>query len=135
MRNTLLLATLLAVALPVARAADIDSLLGDYRNAGASGFSAARGKALWMKSRDTDGEQRACSSCHQSDPATTGKHVQTGKTIEPMAPSVNPERFSSRAKVEKWFRRNCKWTLGRECTSQEKGDVLTWLDGQQEKPL
>ncbi len=25
---------------------------------------------------------------------------------------------------------NCKWTLDRECTAQEKGDFLTWLSQQ-----
>jgi len=29
--------------------------------------------------------------------------------------------------VAKWFRRNCKTVLGRECTAQEKGDILTYL--------
>jgi len=58
--------------------------------------------------------------------------VKTGKTIEPIAVSANPERFTDVSKTEKWFRRNCKWTLGRECTPQEKGDLLTWLGGQQE---
>ena len=44
-----------------------------------------------------------------------------------MAPSVNPKRLTDRSKIEKWFKRNCKWTLGRECTPQEKGDILTFL--------
>lgn len=132
MKNPLLIATLLTVALPVARAGGIESLMDNYRNAGTSGFSAARGKAFWMQSHTIDGEQRACSSCHTSDPASPGKHAKTGKTIEPMMIAANPARFTNSAKVEKWFRRNCKWTLGRECTSQEKGDVLTWLAGQQE---
>ena len=29
--------------------------------------------------------------------------------------------------IEKWFTRNCKWTLGRECTPQEKGDFLLMI--------
>ena len=57
----------------------------------------------------------------------SGKHAKTGKSIEPLAPAVNPQRFSNPAKVEKWFRRNCNDVLGRACTAQEKGDVLTWL--------
>ena len=43
-----------------------------------------------------------------------------------MAPSVNPKRFTDLKKVEKWFRRNCKWTWGRECNAQEKADILQW---------
>jgi len=50
--------------------------------------------------------------------------------IDPMALSVNPERYTDPDKIEKWFLRNCKWTLGRECTAQEKGDVLTYLGSQ-----
>jgi hypothetical protein len=53
--------------------------------------------------------------------------VKTGKRIEPMAVSVNPQRLGDMAKIEKWFRRNCKWTLGRACTAQEKGDLLSFL--------
>lgn len=56
-----------------------------------------------------------------------GKHSVTGKPIDPLAPAANPERFTNPAKVEKWFKRNCKDVLKRECTPQEKGDVLTYL--------
>jgi hypothetical protein len=51
----------------------------------------------------------------------------TGKPILALAPSANPQRFTDRAKVDKWFRRNCRDVLGRECTPTEKGDLLTWL--------
>jgi len=44
-----------------------------------------------------------------------------------MSPNVNSERFVDQAKVEKWFKRNCNDVLGRECTAQEKADVLSWL--------
>jgi hypothetical protein len=47
-----------------------------------------------------------------------------------MAPSVNSERLTDPKFIEKWFRRNCIQTLGRECTPQEKGDVLTYLRAQ-----
>jgi hypothetical protein len=56
-----------------------------------------------------------------------GKHAKTNKAIEPMAPSVNPKRFSDPANVEKWFRRNCNDALGRACTTQDKGDFITYL--------
>jgi len=29
--------------------------------------------------------------------------------------------------VEKWFRFNCTYLLGRDCTPQEKGDLISWL--------
>lgn len=60
-------------------------------------------------------------------PTTPGRHASTGKTIAPLAPAANPERFTDTAKVEKWFRRNCKDVLSRECTATEKADVLAYL--------
>lgn len=73
------------------------------------------------------GREWSCSSCHTTDPTALGKHVKTGKVIQPMAPAANPERFTDTAKTEKWFRRNCNDVVGRECTPEEKADLLTWL--------
>jgi len=92
-----------------------------------SDFSAERGKALWNQSQTVSGQSRSCSSCHTADPRSEGKHVGTGKAIKPMAPSVNPARFADQKKVDKWFKRNCKWTLGRVCSEQEKGDVIEYM--------
>ena len=36
--------------------------------------------------------------------------------------------FTSTAKVDKWFRRNCNDVLSRECTAVEKADVLAYLN-------
>lgn len=47
-----------------------------------------------------------------------------------MAVSVNSERLSDAKKVKKWFRRNCKWTFGRECSAQEQADIFAWLNSQ-----
>ena len=132
MKTPGLIAVFLMVSLSIARASDINTMLTGYKADGAAGFVAERGMRLWTTPRIVNDEQRACSSCHTADPAARGRHVRTGKAIEPIAASANPERFTDMAKTEKWFRRNCKWTLGRECTPQEKGDLLTWLDGQQE---
>ncbi len=46
-----------------------------------------------------------------------------------MAPAFNPKAFTETAKVDKWFRRNCKDVLKRECTAVEKADVLAYLVG------
>lgn len=73
------------------------------------------------------GREWSCSSCHTTDPTAMGKHAKTGKVIQPMAPAANPERFTDTAKTDKWFRRNCGDVFGRECTPEEKADVLTWL--------
>ena len=51
----------------------------------------------------------------------------TKKRIEPLAPAANPKRFSDPARVDKWFRRNCKDVLSRACSAEEKGDVLAYL--------
>lgn len=118
-------AALLAGPALTAAAGDLDRLLEEYRSQGARGFSAEAGEALWRK--DFDG--KSCASCHTASPRNPGRHDRTGKTIEPMAPSANPERLTELRKMKKWLLRNCKSTLGRECTAQEKGDVLTWLRG------
>ncbi len=123
---------LLVAAGSAAAAGAVDGLLAEYRSAGAGEFDAGRGKTLWQREA-TDartGQARACTTCHSRNLTLAGKHARTGKKIDPMAPSVNPNRLTERKKIEKWFRRNCKWTLGRECTAQEKGDVLTYLSGQ-----
>ena len=73
------------------------------------------------------GEQRACTSCHGMDPRQSGQHATTKKPIKPMAMSVNSARFSDEKKINKWFTRNCKWTWGRECSPQEKGDILQYM--------
>lgn len=73
------------------------------------------------------GRDWSCSSCHTADPTTVGQHVRSGKMIPPMAPAVNPERFTDTVKTEKWFHRDCHDVLGRECTPEEKSDVLAWI--------
>lgn len=93
-------------------------------DAGFAGFSAKRGEQFF---KTRHGGEWSCSSCHTDNPAAPGKHAKTDKKIEPMAPAANPARFSDAAKVAKWFRRNCNDTIGRECTPQEKGDVLSYL--------
>lgn len=86
-------------------------------------LSADRGRQLFLQK----GSDWSCSTCHTADPRSEGRHTVTGKAISPLAPAANPQRFTDRAKVDKWFRRNCRDVLGRECTAREKGDVLTWL--------
>lgn len=91
---------------------------------GFQGFSSARGETFF---KNKHGGEWSCSSCHTDNPGTQGKHAKTGKSIAPMAPSANAERFTNPKKVEKWFKRNCNDVLERACTAQEKGDVLTYL--------
>lgn len=73
------------------------------------------------------GAEWSCASCHGNPPTGQGKHAKTGKSIAPLAPAANPERFTDAAKVDKWFKRNCNDVLGRACTASEKADVLAYL--------
>jgi hypothetical protein len=96
-----------------------------------AGFSAERGQALYRGTHGTsDPKVSACTSCHGDDPRVGGQNVKTGKPIEPMAVSANPKRYTNQADVEKWFRRNCKDVLARECTAVEKGDFITFMTNQ-----
>lgn len=122
--------TALLVAIPLYAQADaVSELEAKYQSQGAGPFSATAGETLWNKTFvDTKtGEERNCTTCHTADQTKPGKHARTGKVIKPMAPSVNQKRFTEVKKIKKWFVRNCKWTLGRKCTAQEKGDVLAFL--------
>lgn len=125
-----LTAALLLVGATAARALTPSELLGSYeaqaRQASPAfgGFSAERGRALFQS---THGGDWSCSSCHTDNPAAPGRHARTGKTLAPLAPAANAERFTSAAEAEKWFRRNCGDVMRRECTAQEKGDVLAYL--------
>ncbi|MEJ2045885.1 MAG: DUF1924 domain-containing protein [Reinekea sp.] len=105
----------------------LDNQLELFAQQGATQADAERGRLFWITET---AEGHACAQCHGEDVTQVGKHARTGKLIEPMAPSVNPSRLSDEKQMTKWLLRNCKWTLGRECSAQEKADVLTWLSQQ-----
>lgn len=73
------------------------------------------------------GGEWSCASCHGAVPVRNGKHAATGKVLDPLAPAANPRAFTEQARVDKWFRRNCRDVLERECTPGEKADVMAWL--------
>ncbi len=104
-----------------------DELLATYQGQGAGPFSAAAGQKAWTQAHQTEGESRSCTTCHGADLTKTGKHATTGKVIDPLAVSANSKRLTDPAKVEKWFGRNCRWTLARDCTPQEKGDFVKYI--------
>ncbi len=85
---------------------------------------AERGQALFTQRQ---GGEWSCASCHGTPPTAQGKHASTSKAIAPLAPTFNPKAFTDTAKVDKWFKRNCKDVLSRECSAQEKADVLAYL--------
>ncbi|NOR51153.1 MAG: DUF1924 domain-containing protein [Gammaproteobacteria bacterium] len=131
MKTTILVAGLMlsVVISPGLYAAGADSALDKYRAEGGSNFSATAGEQLWNREviSTKDNKVRSCDSCHSDNLKQAGKHPKTGKEIKPMAPLVNPARYTKVKKIEKWFKRNCKWTWARECSPQEKGDLLTYL--------
>lgn len=125
-----LLATITVLFVSVAaRAEGPASLLQAYAGEAAAvthsyaGPSAPAGQRFFHQQH----QDWSCASCHTADPRRGGQHAVTGKTIQPLAPSVNPARFQDRAKADKWFKRNCNDTVGRECTAVEKADVLAYL--------
>lgn len=87
--------------------------------------NAARGQTFFNAKH---GGEWSCASCHGQPPTQEGKHASTGKPIAPLAPAFNPKAFTDTAKVDKWFRRNCKDVLTRECSAGEKADVLAYLN-------
>jgi mono/diheme cytochrome c family protein len=119
------LAAGLSAAAGAALAATPATVLANYRAAaGNAAASADRGQQLFTT---THGREWSCASCHGTLPTRAGQHAGTGKPIAPLAPAVNPQRFTDAGKTEKWFRRNCNDVMGRECSAAEKADVLTWL--------
>ena len=131
MKKTLFVSVLLMVAHAAMAQPVVDDALKTFSEGGKLKFDAQRGQALWVKKFPAeDGKVHQCTTCHGEDLTKNGKHATSGKLIEPMAPSVNPQRYTEIKKINKWFKRNCKWTLGRECTNQEKGDLLKYLSQQ-----
>lgn len=121
--------TALALSLPAAAALAGDTSPAQQlqywsTQAGKPG-AADRGQAFFTTRH---GGEWSCASCHGSPPTSQGRHASTGKTIAPLAPAFNPRAFTDTARVDKWFRRNCKDVLERECTALEKADVLAYLE-------
>lgn len=122
----------LSFAATLVHAATPDEILQQYtteakKDKTFKGFSADAGKSFFLAERtNKKGEKESCSGCHTKDPTKQGK-TRAGKVIEPMAVSANKERYTDKAKVEKWFKRNCQDVYDRPCTAQEKGDFITFM--------
>ena len=89
--------------------------------------SARRGETLFGQRFAKNDKMPACTSCHTDSPLNAGQHAVTGKAIRPLAVAANGQRFTDPAKVEKWFGRNCKEVIGRDCTPAEKADFVTTM--------
>jgi hypothetical protein len=118
--------------LSAASADVVEQLLSEYSNKTNVGFDSSKGKTLWTTSytNNEDSQARSCAMCHTENLASVGKHAKTRKPIEPLAPSANSERLTDAKTINKWFLRNCKWTMGRECTPEEKGHFLKFIRSQ-----
>lgn len=100
--------------------------VSSYSAAAGAGFTptAARGKQFFDKNWNVSQKMPSCKACHGSDLNVPGEHVITGKSIGPLSPAANAERFTDPKKVEKWFKRNCTEVVGRECSAAEKADYI-----------
>lgn len=120
---------ILVVACPMAFAATPAEIRQPYEAAAGSGFqaSAPRGADFYARKFGVSEKLASCAACHTDKPAQAGEHIVTRKSIKPLAPSANAERFTDPAKVEKWFKRNCKEVVGRECSAGEKADFIAFV--------
>jgi len=121
-KKVLLVLVMLSVVKTVLSAAPQELLMGYEASSGKS--PPARGEQFFNAKH---GKEWSCASCHENPPNHDTKHIVTGKVIKPLSPNANPERFIDQTKADKWFKRNCNDVLARECTAQEKADVLAWL--------
>ncbi len=119
-----LLITAAALLAATAQAETPRDFLARFEQEAGAPASAERGARFFIARQ---GGEWTCSSCHTERPTQPGRHARTDKTIRPLAPVANAERFTDAAKVDKWFRRNCNDTLNRLCSAQEKADVMAWL--------
>lgn len=124
------LLSILLILASVAAQAETPRQIGDaYAAAQGGGFraSAARGAEFFARKFGVSEKMPNCATCHTDNPSQPGQHAITGKTIKPLAPVANADRLSDPAKVEKWFTRNCKEVVGRECSPGEKADFVAFL--------
>jgi len=101
-----------------------NDILVHYQAQAETQADSMRGQVLF---NTRHGNDWSCSTCHGSPPTISGKHASSGKGILPLAPAANDKSLTSLKKTEKWFRRNCRDVLSRECTAQEKTDVVSYL--------
>ena len=127
----ILVLTDLSTGAALADRAAVSEMLYTYKLQGATKPDVQAGQRLWLDTFTAkDGLERSCTTCHGDNLKQAGRHIRTKKLIKPMAPSVNPDRLTKTRDIKKWFKRNCKWTLGRECTAVEKADLLSFIKQQ-----
>lgn len=123
-----LLALTLVLGPAVARAASPAEILAGYAAQAGAPAVPERGQKLFNQ-RFKGSLFESCSDCHGAVPTGQGKDQASEKPIPPLAPAAHARRFTEPGRVENYFRLNCKDVVGRECSAQEKADVLAWLIG------
>ncbi|MEW6163551.1 MAG: DUF1924 domain-containing protein [Pseudomonadota bacterium] len=126
------LAILAGLCATIAQAATPAELLAGYRAEAVRQIpafqpDARRGAEFFARRFGVSEKMPACAACHMENPAQAGRHVVTDKAIKPLAPAANDRRLTELAKTEKWFGRNCKEVVGRECSAAEKADFVAFL--------
>ena len=134
MRSLIILSLLLAASIHTASANTpaVNSLMQNYIANGATLGDPRKGEQLWNKTfaGKAPYTERRCASCHSNNLKDNGKHIRTHKNIAAMAPSVNSKSLSKVKNIKKWLKRNCKWTLGQECSVQQKADLISFISQQ-----
>lgn len=120
------LALLCGLGLPAAHAATPAQLLAAYEAQAKAPGSPERGQKLFTTNFGRE-LGFSCSSCHGAEPVKNGRDQVSEKSIRPLAPAFNAQRFTDKTKVDTWFRLNCTDVVGRDCTAAEKADVMSWL--------
>lgn len=92
-----------------------------------STLSADDGKEFYTRKQMVKGKDLACATCHTDNPVNKGKHNETGKEIQPMAPSANPKRFSDLNESAKGFTKHCKQVYGKDCSAKDKGNFIAYV--------
>ncbi|RXI26485.1 DUF1924 domain-containing protein [Aliarcobacter trophiarum] len=91
-------------------------------------FDYKRGEEIFLsKHIGKKGELISCASCHGTDLNKSNQNYFTGKTIDALSPKANQKRFTDKADIEKWLKRNFNDVYNREGTAIEKGDVVTYI--------
>lgn len=107
-----------------AQSVDFNQLYQTWSGEKATASSAAKGKELWGYELIPG---KSCSTCHGDNLSQTGSHVKTNKLIKPLSPKANSKRLTKVRKINKWLKRNCKFTYKRECTPEEKVSFIEFI--------
>lgn len=87
-------------------------------------INTTQGEQLWKRELIPN---KSCTSCHTNNLKKNGTHVKTKKLIKPMSPKINQKRLTNTKKINKWLKRNCKFTYKRECTAAEKVNFIEFI--------